>query len=434
MNPSLVIAKKRDGYALTSDEIAAFVSGYVRNQIPEYQMAALAMAIFIRGMGSAETAALTEQMLRSGTTLQWSSTSPPKVDKHSTGGVGDKVSLVLAPTLACCGLQVPMISGRGLGATGGTLDKLESIPGFRTDLSTHEICQITERVGCVISGATADIAPADKRLYALRDVTATVASIPLITASIMSKKLAENLDALVLDVKFGSGAFMKSLQDAQTLARSLVQVGTRMGVRTRALVTDMNQPLGRMIGNAVEANESVATLAGDGPSDVEELVLALGTELLMLTGTVRNCEEGADRLSRSIRSGRALDTFREMVSAQGGDLDAPRSIALEWTVAARGSGFVRSIDGERLGQVIIQLGGGRRTMADRLDLSVGLEMLVRLGDAVDAGQPLVRVFAAREAAELARPSLEQAIVVGEQPPASLPLIVDRVGRQSWPGP
>src|SRR6266478_5475973 len=282
MNVVSLISKKRDGGELTEDEIGSLIAGYVRGDVPDYQMASWAMAVYLRGMTVAEIAALTEHMLHSGVTFEWPAGESPKVDKHSTGGIGDKVSLPLAPLLACCDLHVPMISGRGLGATGGTLDKLEAIPGFRTNLSLAEIAEIIERVGCVITGASAEIAPADKRLYALRDGTATVPSIPLITASIMSKKLAESLDALVLDVKFGSGAFMKSLDDARALARSLVDTGKRMGVKTTALLTDMNQPLGRMAGNANEVNESVDCLMGKGPADLMEVTLELGAELLVL--------------------------------------------------------------------------------------------------------------------------------------------------------
>ncbi|HYO24074.1 MAG TPA: thymidine phosphorylase, partial [Lacipirellulaceae bacterium] len=284
MNPVWLIAKKRDGEELSDHEIAQFISGYARGDIPDYQMSAMAMAIYLRGMSTAETASLTDHMLASGARFTWPDDGVPRVDKHSTGGIGDKVSLPLAAMLACCGLQVPMISGRGLGATGGTLDKLEAIPGFRTDLSMEEFRDVCQRVGCVISGATADLVPADRKLYALRDVTATVPSIPLITASIMSKKLAEGLDALVLDVKWGSGAFMKTADQARELARSLVATGQRMGVATTALVTDMNQPLGRMAGNALEVNESYAALQGEGPADLMEATYALGAELLVSTG------------------------------------------------------------------------------------------------------------------------------------------------------
>ncbi|HEY3393025.1 MAG TPA: thymidine phosphorylase [Lacipirellulaceae bacterium] len=426
MNVVNLISKKRDGVELTPDEIGALISGYVRGDVPDYQMSAWAMAVYLRGMTVAETAALTEHMLHSGVTFQWPDGEFPKVDKHSTGGIGDKVSLPLAPLLACCDLQVPMISGRGLGATGGTLDKLEAIPGFRTDLSTEEMQSVCRRVGCVISGATVDLVPADRRLYALRDVTATVPSIPLITASIMSKKLAEGLDALVLDVKHGSGAFMKTLDQARQLARSMVDTGRRMGVPTTALITDMNQPLGRMAGNAVEVNESVDTLRGNGPKDLIEVTLELGAELLVLAKRESTPAAGRARLQKAIDSGAGLEKFREMVAAQGGVFDAPRPLAPAQQVLSPRSGFVTSIDTEQLGRAIIELGGGRKRLGDRLDLSVGLEMLVRLGDQLDAGQPLVRVFARADAAASVRDDLLGAIHIGDnrvQPPS---LIVERI--------
>ena len=327
MNVVSLISKKRDGGELTEDEIGQLINGYVRGDVPDYQMASWAMAVYLRGMTVAEIAALTEHMLHSGVTFEWPAGESPKVDKHSTGGIGDKVSLPLAPLLACCDLQVPMISGRGLGATGGTLDKLEAIPGFRTNLSTAEFQQVCRDVGCVISGATADLVPADRKLYALRDVTGTVPSIPLITASIMSKKLAEGLDALVLDVKHGTGAFMKTLDDARALARSMVDTGKRMGVPTVALLTDMNQPLGRMAGNANEVNESVDALIGKGPADLMEVTLDLGAELLVLAKRESSTAAARKRLEKTISSGAGLEKFREMVAAQGGDLDAPRPVA-----------------------------------------------------------------------------------------------------------
>src|SRR5688572_5969434 len=279
-------------------------------------------------------------MLYSGVTFQWPAGEPPKVDKHSTGGIGDKVSLPLAPLLACCDVQVPMISGRGLGATGGTLDKLESIPGFRTNLSTEEMQAVCRRVGCVISGATADLVPADRKLYALRDVTGTVPSIPLITASIMSKKLAEGLDALVLDVKHGSGAFMKTLEQARELARSMVNTGQQMGVPTTALVTDMHQPLGRMAGNAVEVNESIDVLRGAGPADLIEVTLELGAEVLVLAKRETTLQAARSRLKKAIASGTGLEKFREMVAAQGGSVDAPRHVAPAQEVDSMRPGIV----------------------------------------------------------------------------------------------
>ena len=427
MNVVSLISKKRDGGELTEDEIGSLIAGYVRGDVPDYQMASWAMAVYLRGMTVAEIAALTEHMLHSGITFEWPAGESPKVDKHSTGGIGDKVSLPLAPLLACCDLQVPMISGRGLGATGGTLDKLEAIPGFRTDLSTAEFQQVCRDVGCVISGATGDLVPADRKLYALRDVTGTVPSIPLITASIMSKKLAEGLDALVLDVKHGTGAFMKTLDDARALAKSMVDTGKRMGVPTTALLTDMNQPLGRMAGNANEVNESVDALIGKGPADLMEVTLELGAELLVLAKRESTTAAARKRLDKAISSGAGLEKFREMVAAQGGDLDAPRPVAPAHDVTSPWGGYVSAIDTERLGYVVINLGGGRRQLGDKLDLSVGFEMLVRLGDKVDSGQPLARVFAKPDAVAHIKRDLLAAITVNDNPIASPALIVERIG-------
>src|SRR5262245_12548980 len=331
MNPVALISKKRDGGRLAAEEIVQFMEGFVRGDVPEYQMSALAMAIYFLGMDAAETAALVDVMLRSGATLTWPAGSGTMVDKHSTGGVGDKTSLIIAPLLACCGLKNPMISGRGLGATGGTLDKLESIPGFRTNLTTEEVYKVVDKVGCVITGATADLVPADRKLYALRDVSGTVPSIPLICASIMSKKLAENLDALVLDVKWGSGAFMRKQNDARTLAQAMVDTGVKMGVKTTALLTDMNQPHGRMAGNAVEINESVATLEGKGPNDLVGLCVALAAELLVSAGVEQSPVAAGDRLLGLIRSGAALEksakwwTRRVEISMRSGMLPRRRT-------------------------------------------------------------------------------------------------------------
>jgi pyrimidine-nucleoside phosphorylase len=424
-NPVEIIRHKRDGQSLSSLEIEQMIGGYARGEVPDYQMSALAMAIFFRGMDRAETTELTRQMLLSGTTLRWRPGSP-LVDKHSTGGVGDKVSLVLAPLLACCDLRVPMISGRGLGATGGTLDKLEAIPGFRTNLSVSEMTDVCDRVGCVITGATAELAPADKKLYALRDVTATVASIPLITASILSKKLAEGLDALVLDIKWGSGAFMKRLDDARQLAESLVGVGNALGLKTTALLTDMNQPLGRMVGHAVEVQESLAALAGQGPTDLHEITLALGAELLIAAGIEKDESAARAQLSQVASSGQALERFREMVVAQSGDPDAPLKIAPPTTINASTAGYVASIDAEALGRAVAALGGGRQKLGDTLDLSVGLEMLVRIGDRVDAGQPLVRMFANDRGKDTAKCLIIHAIALSADQSAVPQLIVDRL--------
>jgi pyrimidine-nucleoside phosphorylase len=426
MNPVWIIARKRDGEELSADEIAYFISEYAAGKIPDYQMSALAMAIYLRGMTTAEIAALTDNMLASGARFTWPSGGLSKVDKHSTGGIGDKVSLPLAPMLACCGLQVPMISGRGLGATGGTLDKLEAIPGYRTNLSMEEMAVVMEKVGCVISGATEDLVPADRKLYALRDVTATVPSIPLITASIMSKKMAEGLNALVLDVKFGSGAFMKSAELARELAVSMVNTGKRMNVHTTALLTDMNQPLGRMVGNAVEVDESVAALEGQGPADLMEVTLALGAELLVSTDTADSIDAARQQLQRTIDSGAAREKLAEMVAAQGGDLEAPRPIAPASPVGAKRTGYVTAMNAEKLGQSVIAMRGGRKQLGDELDLSTGFEMLVRLGDRVETGQPLATLFAPANVAEEGRKLLLEAIEIAGEPPTIGPLILERI--------
>jgi pyrimidine-nucleoside phosphorylase len=426
MNPVWIIQKKRDREELSSEEIGAFIAGYVQGDVPDYQMSALAMAIYLNGMTADETAALTDHMLASGARFTWPNDGVPRVDKHSTGGIGDKTSLLLAPMLACCGLEVPMISGRGLGATGGTLDKLEAIPGFRTNLTMDEVRAVVAKTGCVITGATADLVPADRKLYALRDVTATVPSIPLITASIMSKKLAEGLNALVLDVKFGTGAFMKTAELARQLAESLVATGNRMGVATTALLTDMNQPLGRMAGNAVEVDESIAALEGHSPADLMEVTLALGAEVLVSAKHSATLGEATAKLQHTIESGEAREQFAQMVAAQGGDLNAPRPIAPASDLPAPRAGYVASIDAELLGKAIIAMGGGRQQLGDKLDHSTGLEMLTRLGDQVDAGQPLAKVFAKSLIAERVRHTLQEAIHIADEPPTLGPLILDRI--------
>lgn len=426
MNPVWIIAKKRDGEALNDAEVGHFIAGYASGSIPDYQMSALAMAIYLQGMTTDETASLTDHMLASGARFEWPGSEIPKVDKHSTGGIGDKVSLLLAPMLACCDLHVPMISGRGLGATGGTLDKLDAIPGYRTDLSMEEMQSVTKSVGCVISGATEGLVPADRKLYALRDVTATVPSIPLITGSIMSKKLAEGLDALVLDVKFGSGAFMKTEALARQLAESLVNTGKRMGVATTALLTDMNQPLGRMVGNAVEVDETVAGLQGNGPDDLMECTLALCAELLVATQRADTLDGARTKLQQTIDSGAALEKLAEMVAAQGGDLAAKRAVAPASDVLATQAGYVSSMDAERLGEAVIAMRGGRQQMGDELDYSTGFEMLVRLGDQVQVGQPLATLFANDSVAQVGQEKLVAAIQIAEEPPTVGSLIVDRL--------
>ena len=423
MLPASLIAAKRDCQELSDAEIAYFIQGFAAGSIPDYQMSAMAMAIYLNGMTPREVATLTSEMLRSGTQLAWPRDGISRVDKHSTGGIGDKTSLILAPLLAECGVQVPMLSGRGLGATGGTLDKLEAIPGFRTDLSLNEITHLTQSAGCVITGASAELAPADRKLYALRDVTATVPSIPLITGSIMSKKLAESLDALVLDVKFGSGAFMKTRELATELAHSLVDTGNRMGVRTTALLTDMNQPLGRMCGNAVEVIESIDVLKGGGPDDVRLLTIELCAELLVSVGIDQDMESARQRCMILLDNGAAYERWCRTVEAQGGNPVATLAVAPESELTADRAGVVSAFDTEVLGLAIISLGGGRRRMGDPIDHSVGLEMLVRLGDVVRRGAPLVRIFSKHP--DIVTTMIRQAITITDHGHAP-PLIVERI--------
>ncbi|MEP3480532.1 MAG: thymidine phosphorylase [Fuerstiella sp.] len=424
MIPAEIIEAKRDGGILSDAQIEFFVQGFAEERIPDYQMSALAMAIFLKGMTTEETASLTHQMLNSGTRLAWPDFDGSIVDKHSTGGVGDKVSLPLAPLLAVLGMSVPMLSGRGLGATGGTLDKLESIPGYRTDLSLHEIQSLTKSVGCVITGASQELAPADRKLYALRDVTATVPSIPLITASIMSKKLAESPDALVLDVKFGSGAFMKTQQQATELARSLVNTGAAMSVKTTALLTDMNQPLGQMIGNSVEVLESIDTLKGVGPADVRQLTLQQAAELLVMTGLAADKPSALKTATEKLDDGSAYEKYAQMVEAQSGDPSAKLHVAAASLLSSGNAGYVTSVDTHAIGMSVIAMGGGRQQMTDAVDHSVGMKLLVKVGDSVEVGQPLVELFS--NAPEAVSSQILNAIQITDQVTPPLPLIVDRI--------
>ncbi|MFN5322567.1 MAG: thymidine phosphorylase [Planctomycetota bacterium] len=424
MNVAQLIAAKRDGRELTGGEIRWLVEEYAAERLPDYQMAAWAMAVYFRGMTEAEIVVLTQAMLESGQPLV-GPPGRPKVDKHSTGGIGDKTSIPLAPILAVCGLDVPMISGRGLGATGGTLDKLEAIPGFRTNLSVTEIRRVIAQVGCVITGASGEIAPADKRLYSLRDVTATVPSIPLITASILSKKLSEGLDALVLDVKWGSGAFMKTLPEARRLAESLVRVANLLGVRTRALITNMNRPLGRMIGNGLEVDESLEILAGLGPEDSRELTIRLAAELLVLAGVDPHHVAARKRIIEVLESGAARARFVQMVEAQGGSLSRDYSRATPRELHALQSGYLTAIDGEELGFVVIELGGGRKALGDKIDPGVGVEMLCELGQKVRAGEPVARIYARTTDSAIDRRVLA-ALSWGEEPPVIEPLVAEVV--------
>jgi pyrimidine-nucleoside phosphorylase len=390
-----LLAKKRDGHELSDDEIRFLIEGFCDGSVADYQMSAWKMAICVRGMSARETATLTRAMLESGDVLPREvSGDTPRVDKHSTGGLGDKVSLILAPLLAACGVHVPMISGRGLGLTGGTLDKLEAIPGFRTDLSVDQSSRVLRDVGAFIVSASERIAPADRRLYALRDVTGTVESVPLITASILSKKLAASLDALAMDVKVGSAAFMKTIEDAKALADSLQRVGSAAGLPTSVLITDMDQPLGKAIGNANEVNESIAILQGKGAGDpalrgVRDLTVQLCASLLVSVHVARDREDAVVLLNRALDDGSAMERFQAMIVAQGGRWTGDLPVAPGVPVHASHSGYVCQIDCHTIGSTIVSLGGGRRMIGDPIDPMVGIQMHVRIGDRVERGQPVL---------------------------------------------
>lgn len=426
--PAQIIQKKRDGEPLSENEVRFFIYGFTGGTIPDYQMAALAMAICFQGMTFDETMFLTRAMIASGEIIDWSrpdnGSRPYSADKHSTGGIGDKVSLILAPLVAACGIQVPMISGRGLGPTGGTLDKLESIPGFRTDLSIAELIRVTNEVGCVITGATPQIAPADKKLYALRDVTATVSCLPLIVASIMSKKLAENVDGLVLDVKWGSGAFMRSKEDSWKLGEAMVAVGKRYGKQVCALQTDMNQPLGQCIGNALEVRECIDILSGKAAAgDLLEVTLALAAELLLLAQAAKSVADAREILHKKLRTGAALETFRRMIVAQGGDAgvcEDPSSLSQARhckAVRATRSGYVAAIACDQIGYAVIALGGGRKVASDPIDFAVGFEHPRKIGDAISAGDALLTMHYNRpqRGADEAERMVQDAYAISDEP-------------------
>jgi len=428
-----VIRKKRDGGELTRAEIEALVGGYTAGAIPDYQASAWLMATLLKGMTRAETAALTDTMLHSGEVLDFSDLPSRKVDKHSTGGVGDKTSLVLAPLAAAGGLTVPMISGRGLGHTGGTLDKLEAIPGFNVNLPVAEFRRILETCGCAMIGQTAEIAPADRKLYALRDVTGTVESPFLICASIMSKKLAEGIDALVLDVKTGSGAFMKNEKDAAYLAELMVETGERMGKKMAALITDMDQPLGRFVGNALEVVEVLDVLRGEGPEDLRDLCLELAAWMFLLGGSVSSVEEGKMLSEKLIRSGEALEKFRKMVALQGGDarvVDDPRLLPQakqKMDVVSAKAGYVTAIQCERAGTACVILGGGRERKEDSVDPAVGFVLHKKVGDSVSSGESLCTLHYNSEAlGARAKTMLLESFEIGSAPPKHKRPLVHRV--------
>ncbi|MEE2786909.1 MAG: thymidine phosphorylase [Myxococcota bacterium] len=421
-----LIAVKRAGASLTAEEIHWLIRGYASGAVPDYQMAAMAMAIYFNGLTPAELGPWTDAMLHSGQVIDLSHVSGRKVDKHSTGGVGDKISLPLAPLVGACGVKVPMISGRGLGHTGGTLDKLESIPGFTTALTVQTFIDQVDRLGVGLIGQTGEVCPADKKLYALRDVTATVESIPLISSSIMSKKLAEGIDGLVLDVKVGSGAFMKTVAQARELAHTMVKIGSTMGKDVVALLTDMNQPLGRMVGNALEVKESIEILKNAGPSDVRALTLALAEDMLRLGGVDPAQAEIA------LSSGRALELFGQIIEAQGGDprvIDDPRHLPTAQdrvSVTADRTGYVQTIDTRRVGLATVALGAGRKVKEDDVDPAVGLEVAVRLGDWVEQGQPLFWIHHNGRGLDQAVAHLEASLQLSDETVSPPPLIIERI--------
>jgi len=434
MRPYDIIRKTRDGIGLSREEISFLIDGYVREDIEDYQMAAWAMAVYFRGMKTREIAWLTEAMVNSGTRVDLSGIEGIKVDKHSTGGVGDTTTMVLAPLVAAAGVPVAKMSGRGLGHTGGTLDKLESFPGFQVNLSMEEFVATVNKAKVSVIGQTAEIVPADGKLYSLRDVTATVDSIPLIASSIMSKKIASGADALVLDVKVGSGAFMGNPEDARQLAKTMVDIGENLGLRTVAVLSAMDRPLGRAVGNALEVKEAIAVLRGEGPEDLRELCLELGSRMLVLGGGAKNLAEGRQRLEQVLASGAALEKLRELVANQGGDaglVDQPQLLPtaqIQQEVAAPRTGWITEMDTAGIGNAAQILGAGRSKKGESIDLAVGLEILAKTGDHVEAGQPLAILHAnSQAAADAAAKSLLGCYSFGEEKKEPLPLILGEIG-------
>jgi pyrimidine-nucleoside phosphorylase len=440
LRPQDVIRKKRDGLSLSREEIEFFIGGLTNGRIADYQVSALLMAIYLNGMDQQEQQALTEAMLNSGNILDFSDVPKPKADKHSTGGVGDKTSIIIAPLVAACGVCVPMISGRGLGHTGGTLDKLESIPGYRVNLSATEFKQVLDQVGYAMAGQTAEIAPADKRMYALRDATATVEAIPLIVASIISKKGAAGLDAMIIDVKVGNGAFMREEARAEDLAHALVSTGNSCGIKTRALLTDMNQPLGGAVGNSLEVQECIEILrgeAGEAAQPVLDLSLELCAHMLVLANLDQTIEAAHKRLRQVLRSGKALECLRRNIEAQGGEprvCDDPESflplVSETVKVESRRSGFITRIDTTEIGHAIAAIGGGRVRIEDTVDPTVGFVSELKMGDRVGAGEAIGAVYCADSAAaQEAAQRIQAAYEIGDEPLAQQVKLVKEVINQ-----
>ncbi len=430
-----IIEKKRDGLELTAEEIDFFIQGYTRGDIPDYQAAAWLMAVYLRGMSERETCDLTLAMARSGEMLDLNDVAPIVADKHSSGGIGDKVTLVVAPIVAACGVPVGKMTGRGLGFTGGTVDKLESIPGFRTDLSPQEFKAQLARIGIVITGQSENLAPADRKLYALRDVTGTVSSLPLIVSSIMSKKLAGGATVILLDVKVGSGAFMKTVDEATRLAEAMVRLGRELGRRVGALVSDMNQPLGWAVGNALEVREAIGVLHEEGPTDLREHCLVVAAEMLALAGRVADSTEGVELAAQAIADGSAWRKFRALVAAQGGDVRfvdepdrLPRAPMVE-PIPAPTDGYLQRVNAAQVGMAVVDLGGGREKKGDPIDHSVGVIVHYKVGDRVQKGTPLCTIHASdRVRLERAKVRLLQAHTIGPEPVPPLPLFYKKIAQ------
>jgi pyrimidine-nucleoside phosphorylase len=415
-----LIEKKRDGKELTKEEIQFIIKGYTNGEIPDYQMSALAMAIYFQGMTEAERAELTMAMVHSGETIDLSAIEGIKVDKHSTGGVGDTTTLVLGPLVASVGVPVAKMSGRGLGHTGGTIDKLESIPGFHVEIDKDEFIRLVNENKIAVIGQTGNLTPADKKLYALRDVTGTVNSIPLIASSIMSKKIAAGADAIVLDVKTGAGAFMKKLVDSKELANAMVKIGNAVGRKTMAVISDMSQPLGRAIGNALEVQEAIDTLKGEGPEDLQELCLTLGSYMVYLTKKANSLEEARENLEKSIQSGKALEAFKTFIQAQGGDpsvVDDPMKLPqakYTFELEAKEDGYVAEIVADSVGTAAMWLGAGRATKESTIDLAVGLVLNKKIGDEVKKGESLVTIYSNQEDIEEVKQKLYESIAISKE--------------------
>jgi len=428
IRPAELIERKRDGGELTAEEMNELMLAYARDEVPDYQLAAFCMAVYFRGLTTSETFAMCDAMIRTGETIDLRGALGRKVvDKHSTGGVGDKTSIAVGPLVAACGVPFGKMSGRGLGHTGGTLDKLEALPGFRIELGTDEFVEQIRDVGVAIIGSSANLVPADKRLYALRDVTGTVDNIPLIAASIMSKKIAAGAEALVLDVKVGDGAFMKSREDAQALAEAMIELGRRAGIEVAALITDMDQPLGHAVGNALEIREAVATLRGEGPADFTELVVAASARLLAMSDLEIDEEEGRRRAEAALSDGSALEAYERWIRAQGGDPDEkvlPEAPVVAQVEAPR-AGVVTALGAVRIGTAALELGAGRRTKEDAIDYGVGIVLHKKRGDAVGEGEPLAEIQARdADTAEKAKQEVLAAYELGGEPPPPRKVVLD----------